>query len=791
MKKKELQAVIRSSYVDFKGGLDQLTPSWKAAPGTLRAAENYEIGIEGGYEDIQGYERFDGQSAPSDAQYATLPVTITGSFSADDTITGVTSSATAVVLAVVTDVGDDDYLVVAKITGTFETGGETLNVSGSPEGSSTEGTTIDGASTKKLHAQYNNLAADEYRGDILAVPGTGSVLGVWSVNDVKFAFRNHTSWGSVKLTGGASGSVDGITVNSVEIMSGAEAFDTDLATTASNVAANINANTSSPNYTANAVGALIRIRALAENSFTVTSSTTTITTTDTNMSGHGSGAELYKSSASGWTLVAFGFELSFTSGGTYEILEGDTITGNTSGATAVITRVVKESGTWAGGDAAGRLIFDSQTGTFQSENLKVGASTNVATIAGDSDAITFLPDGRFEFVNNNFGGSSGQERAYGCDGVNRGFEFYAANEVFVPIETGMTTDTPTHINAHKNHLFFSFTGSAQHSGIGTPYIWSPVSGASEIATGDTITAFMVEPGGEGNSALGIYNTNRIHILYGNSSSDWNLVRYRQEIGAFAYSIQQLHNTVFFGDRGISDLRTVQAFGNFQYATYSRPIQDLINTKKTLTAGSCIVRDKNQYRLFFTDGTGLYVTLGAEEGGVMGMIPVSFTNPVTCVFSLEKNDGSEEMFFGSDNGFVYQMDKGTSFDGENILAFFTTQFDYAKALRIIKKYRDLALEAKGSGYAEFSLNYEISYASTLRSQPSPSTIEVDLLGSSVWDTGSWDSGFWDGQSLKPATHKLSTSGENISFTVQKDSDYMTPLRFSGIFYWYSPRRRLRN
>ena len=66
--------------------------------------------------------------------------------------------------------------------------------------------------------------------------------------------------GSVELTGGASGSVDDITVDGVSIMSGSEAFDTDLDTTAANVAANINA--FSTTYTATAVGPLITITAV-------------------------------------------------------------------------------------------------------------------------------------------------------------------------------------------------------------------------------------------------------------------------------------------------------------------------------------------------------------------------------------------------------------------------------------------------------------------------------------------------------------------------------------------------
>ncbi len=63
--------------------------------------------------------------------------------------------------------------------------------------------------------------------------------------------------GTVTLASGATGSVDSITVDGVEIMSGAEAFDTDLPTTATNVADNITA--AALGYSATAVGAVITI----------------------------------------------------------------------------------------------------------------------------------------------------------------------------------------------------------------------------------------------------------------------------------------------------------------------------------------------------------------------------------------------------------------------------------------------------------------------------------------------------------------------------------------------------
>jgi hypothetical protein len=77
----------------------------------------------------------------------------------------------------------------------------------------------------------------------------------------------------------------------------------------------------------------------------------------------------------------------YTSGGTYVVIPGDTITGATSGATARVVKVTIATGAWATGDAAGTLTLDDQVGTFQSENLNIAGNLNVATIAGDSSAV--------------------------------------------------------------------------------------------------------------------------------------------------------------------------------------------------------------------------------------------------------------------------------------------------------------------------------------------------------------------------------------------------------------------
>lgn len=687
-------SAIRDAVMLFNGGLDQETPAWSLKPGRLRESDNYEVSIEGGYQDITGYERFDGQPKPSAAAYAIYEVTISGSIEVGDTITGATSGATAVVVAVVTS-DTPDYLVITKIVGTF-TASEDLEVSASVEGTAVTAPQVDGAETSLLDAQYRNLAADEYRDDIAAVPGEGNILGVWILNDVVYAIRNAVGSGT---------------------------------------------------------------------------------------------AVMHKATTSGWTAVDLGRQVDFTSGGTTAIAAGDTITGATSSATAEVERVIVTSGTWAGGDAAGYMILSGQSGTFQSENLNVGGSGNLATIAGNTAAITLQPGGDYEFYNSNFADPGGATRMYGADGVNYGFEFDGT--VYVPIRTGLASDTPNRVIVHKQHLFFAYESNIQHSGVGDPYAWTITSGAAAFTTDGPITGFRREPGVQGNATLLVANRNRLAMLYGTGASDWELVHYRDEVGAFARTIQQVGQTIFLDDRGITFLRTAQEFGNFQHSVESSRIQTLMNGKRGLAISSCIVRNKNQYRVFFSDNTAFFVTIKGQR--VDAIMPCTYSHQVLNVVSQEVSSGAEEIYFGSTDGFIYQMEKGTSFDGAAISAYGRLHYTN-DGIRTLKSFEHSAtIEAQGTGYAEIDFGYELGYGDENVLQPVDQNREIEFSSNARWDDGGaeWDTLFWDGRTLKPTTAlDVRGTAENIGFLVRKNSDYFSPVRLTGIHYRYQARRPMR-
>lgn len=95
---------------------------------------------------------------------------------------------------------------------------------------------------------------------------------------------------TVTLDSGAAGSINTLTVDGVSIIDTVVPFDTSLSVTAAALAAAINVNQSSPDYTATASGAVVSITAergsgAGANGFVVTGTLTTLAATYANMAG--------------------------------------------------------------------------------------------------------------------------------------------------------------------------------------------------------------------------------------------------------------------------------------------------------------------------------------------------------------------------------------------------------------------------------------------------------------------------------------------------------------------------
>lgn len=466
------------------------------------------------------------------------------------------------------------------------------------------------------------------------------------------------------------------------------------------------------------------------------------------------------------------------------IEDGDTITGATSGATATVDRVVMNAGSWEEGTASGYLVISGQTGTFEEEDLNVGDTENIASVAGDAEAITLPAGGRYEFVNHNFFGASNRYRMYGCNGVGKAFEW--DGEIFVPLTTGMEDDRPTHLAINHQHLFLAFRGgSVQHSAIGDPYYWTAVLGAGELSIGEDVTGFIQEWAG----VLVILGRNKVAVLYGNDSSDWNLDVIAEDAGGIEWTGQKVGWPIYMDDIGLRDMRTTQSFGDFRMGSVSQLVEPIFKAKKKngiKPIASVRCRAKDQYRLFWDDGTGITVYVGKKTPEIL---PFDLGKVVYTACSSEDADGNEVMFFGSDDGYVYQLDAGTSLDGESLGAYLRLPFNHVGSPTQNKRWHKATLEVDSDPSVRLGLTAEFAYADP--DQPPSVEQSFDVRGGGgFWNEASWNEFYWSSPVKGLAEAHIDGLGRNISIAVVSDAIYEQPHTIHGLTLHFSYRGLVR-
>ncbi len=676
--------------VSYPGGLDLVTPSLRLQPGALRDCLNFEVAAFGGYARVGGYERTDGQFAPSAAATTTVQVSLFVNVpTIGQVVTQATTGATGTVIAVATTPAP--YIALTKVTGIFDQSNILTTPGPVVVGVATPLTVGLDAKTKAIYAA---AAADVYRALIQKVPGTGPVRGVvgmeFAGTDQLYAFRDN-------------------------------------------------------------VGA--------------------------------TAALLYKATPAGWVQVPYYNTVSFTSGGTAVPLDGDTLT--QGGVTATIKRVVWQSGAWSG-TAAGQFIITNPSGGNFAAGAATTTSTAAVTISGVQTPITMAAGGRFEFDKGNFSGQLVTRRIYGCDGVNPCFEF--DGDTLTPIFTGLSPDRPAHIRIHKNILFVSQQSSMVYSAAGDPFKWSSVDGGGEIATGDTVNGMITLPGSQTTATLGVYMQSNTAFLYGSDPTTFNFVLFNTDIGAVPYSVQNMFDTFFLDDFGVVTLKTTLNYGNFLPTTLTKNIYPFIARERGNLMASAVNRAKGQYRLFFRDGYGLYCTVLNQQ--YLGSALVLFPDVITCADITHLSDGEEATYVGSESGYVFQMDMGTSFDGAPIDAYITTAWDPVKSPRILKRFRAASIEVQGDSYAEIQYGWQMGYGNSQIPQLPDISLPLNLSNVPHWDEFTWDEFVWDGSGLTPTDTDETGTAENISVIISSGSNYTAPYTVNSIIHHYSMRRGMR-
>jgi hypothetical protein len=508
----------------------------------------------------------------------------------------------------------------------------------------------------------------------------------------------------------------------------------------------------------------------------------------------GSGA-VWKSSGHGWRRVdQWVYKLPFDTGVGTEPVPGDVIYAHVGiFVKGVVLYVETTSGTW-GTDAAGFIWVKKSE--LDDTNAWSGAAVfkedDQTTVIADAtttvdylDYETLLPGGKYEFRQGNLYGDKARDRLYWVNGEDTAYEWDGVNEGFSPIAVGMTDDRPIHLAIHNYHLFLAYrSGSIQVSSDGDPHSFTVILGATEIAIGDRPTGFIEEV----SNSLLIFARNQTWVLNGNTRANFDLDDFNINAGGHEWSQQRIGLATYFDDRGFTSLRQTSRGDSVDYQenTQSELIQplveDLLVNAKVTT--SHLIKDENIYRCYFDDGRA--VSIGFDQHNVAGHMVLQYPFIANCSHSGEDGNGNERIFVGTMDGDVFELETGTSFNGEEINAFIRTVLYPSQTPGKFKRYSHIRLDGTFRGSLTMAGRVEFDYDDPDYNLGAELDFSNDSAGG-YWDDMIFDNFIWDKTKSGNPQVKLEGEGTNCSIYLYTSSATDKIHTIRGISLQWQARR----
>lgn len=516
----------------------------------------------------------------------------------------------------------------------------------------------------------------------------------------------------------------------------------------------------------------------------------------------GTEGRIWKSSGIGWRRVdKHVYKLNFDAGTGAEPKPGDWVQNGTSNEVSRVIYVNTTSGTW-GVDAAGEIWIKAKghaSSTVWTSGHKIETSTgeltggagtvicnNTTTLGSSEDYERLAPGGKYEFRAGNLYGDKNYKRLYWVNGVDTCYEFIGNVEGFAPIPVaGIADDKPTHLAIHNYHLFLAYpTGSIQVSSDGNPRDFTVILGATEIAVGGKPTGFIEEV----SNSLLIFTRNQTWVLNGNTRANFDLDDFNVNAGGHEWSLQRIGLATYFDDRGFTSLRQTSRGDSVDYQeqTQSELIQPLIEDllRNANVTTSHLIKDENIYRCYFDDGR--IVSIGFDQHEVAGHMALQYPFVASCSHSGEAVTGAERIFVGTMDGDVFEVEAGTSFNGDPISAFLRTVLYPSKSPGMFKKYTHIRIDGTFDGQLTMSGKVDFDYGNPELNLG----VNLDFSNSEAggyWDDFVWDNFVWDKTKSGSPQVKLEGEGTNAAIYLSTVSavDKIHTLR--GVTMQWKSRR----
>ena len=293
----------------------------------------------------------------------------------------------------------------------------------------------------------------------------------------------------------------------------------------------------------------------------------------------------------------------------------------------------------------------------------------------------------------------------------------------------------SHVTVFKNIVFLGNDDKLIFSAPYSATDYTPASGGGIINVGSDITSLEVF-----RDQLIVFCENKIFRLVGSSFADFQLQPITENIGCInGDTVQELGgDVVFLAQDSIRTLSATDRVGDFNLASVSKNIQndfsDFIQNHQLFS--SIVIPSKTQYRIFgFSESISEANARGFIGTQVVGQSGVEFNwSKTTGIRARVATDsieqGVETAVFANTDGFIYKMESGNNFDGDNIKADFATPFFPISDPRTRKTIYKTVLytDPQGSFSTDFNLKFDLAESGII--QPDTISISNSASGGSV-------------------------------------------------------------
>jgi hypothetical protein len=142
--------------------------------------------------------------------------------------------------------------------------------------------------------------------------------------------------------------------------------------------------------------------------------------------------------------------------------------------------------------------------------------------------------------------------------------------------------------------------------------------------------------------------------------------------------------------------------------------------------------------------------------------------LTCIGTGTDSDGVQRTMFGTAEGYVYQLDIGSSFDGDPYDSFIKMPFEHCGGPRVLKKFDKVILETVPSPETTIGMTYEYDFADG--EQPSAAITDIMIIGGGGdWNTVDWNTIQWSAPLNGEAEFFIEGQGRTLALTFVCSSD----------------------